>query len=162
MSLTKEDVQRIMAEALRGGVKPKFVRVTGTVKLPGPVQYSMKHLSFTVEEEIPQGKTRREVVDEICKDLGPLVAQYTHVPDAPNLPKTNEPTQELDPAYLDGLGWKQFASGKGEWIFADAPGAKALAEEVAKQGSLEIGKHRYRITQGRDRAFINRHPVEQK
>jgi hypothetical protein len=66
-------------------------------------------------------------------------------------------TPELDPAYLDRLDWTLFSSGRGAWIFRDAVGAKALSEELERNGgALVIGRYEYRITRGKDREFISR------
>jgi len=75
----------------------------------------------------------------------------------------SEPTPELDPTYLERLPWMPFQAGGGSWIFRDTPGAKALSEELAKQsGQITIGNYRYKVTQGRDREFINRFEVGKK
>lgn len=75
---------------------------------------------------------------------------------------SSEPaTPELDPSYLDRLPWTAFKPGPGEWIVRDTPGAKALSDELAKAGGpVTIEGHRYRISVGKDREFINRFPVE--
>jgi len=176
MVMSPEDeakIRQILQDALRGGPKPqKVVRVTGTLKMPGSVQYAMRHLSFTVEEELPGDKKRSDVVREICEDLGPLVLDFekqTVKPERakPNPPPTvgSEPTPELDPAYLDGLPWTPFDSGGGSWIFANVEGAEALADEIRKANApIVIGSYRYKITRGRDgkREFVNRFPVTGK
>jgi len=77
------------------------------------------------------------------------------------LREITDSTPELDPAYLDGLGWTLFASGKGAWIFRDAAGAKALSEglERARSG-LTIGGYQYKVTRGKDREFISRFEIQ--
>lgn len=160
-------IREIIDQAINQGPKPhRIVRVTGLLKTPGRVQYEMRHLSFTVEEEIPADRKRSEVVREICSDLGPLVLEFETKTSATNsnLPKarpdSSEATPELDPTYLDGLGWKPFASGGGEWIVLDAKGAKALGDAVVKAGgSIVIGNFRYKLSKGYDRDFVNRFPV---
>jgi len=174
--LSPEDeakIRKILDEALRGGPKPhRIVRVTGTLKTPGSVQYQMRHLSFTIEEELPGDKKRSDVVREICEDVGPLVLELEHETVKPDRAKPNpppgagsEPTPELDPTYLDGLPWTPFDRGGGAWIFANTEGAEGLADEIRKaNGPITIGSYRYRITRGRDgkREFVNRFPVTGK
>ena len=160
-------IREIIDKAIEGGPKPhRIVRVTGLLKTPGRIQYEMRHLSFTVEEDLPADRKRSDIVREICQDLGPLVLEFE--PRTPatnsNIPKStaaaSDPTPELDPAYLDGLGWKPFASGGGEWIVLDAKGAKALGDAVVKAGgSIVIGSFRYKLSKGYDREFVNRFPT---
>ena len=148
-------IREILNEALRGGPKQqRIVRVTGTVKLPGPVQYSMRHLSFTVEEEIPQGKSRHEVVHEICKDLGPLVAEYARADESKPLPAPPKPDQQ--PQGWEALPWRK--GPYGEWIFADEEKAKPLLSMITATsgGKLTLGEYTYSVSQGENRQFINR------
>lgn len=175
--MTPEDevkIRAILEEALRGGPKPHdTVRVFGLLKVPGAVQYAMRHLGFTVEKELPAGRKPGDVVREMCEDLGPLVLELEPKPAQPtnsNIPKgtpphtpvPSEPTPELDPDYLDQFGWKSFKSGNGAWITLDTKGAKALADAIVKAGgSIVIGSFRYKISRGEDRDFINRYPVQE-
>lgn len=67
---------------------------------------------------------------------------------------------ELPQEALDGLPWKPYKSGKGEWIFSDLedPTAKKLREALASnQGRIELHGFRYRFS-GRDDRFISRYP----
>lgn len=168
-------IRKILDEALRGGPKPyRMIRVTGTLKTPGSVQYQMRHLSFTVEEELPADKKRSDMVREVCEELGPLVLEFEKKTSKPERAKANssplqEPTPELTPEFLDTLGWKPFPDGGGEWIFADTPGAQALDDELSRTSQpVEIDNYRYRVSwgkpdkEGRRRKFLNRSPVVAK
>jgi hypothetical protein len=68
---------------------------------------------------------------------------------------------ELDASFLDTLPWKPYASGKGEWVFANTDGAAVLREELshADKKTLTIGKNRYRLS-GTDDKFIGRTPIQ--
>jgi len=169
-------IREIIDQAINQGPKPhRIVRVTGLLKTPGRIQYEMRHLSFTVEEEIPADRKRSEVVREICSDLGPLVLEFetrtpttnSNVPIPKSAPAPSEPTPELDPAYLDTLGWTDFSPGPGQWIVAETSGAQALDEELTRSGqTIEIGTYRYRLSFGRpDKEgkrckFVNRYRVK--
>jgi len=167
-------IREIIDQAINQGPKRhRILRVTGLLKTPGRVQYEMRHLSFTVEEEIPADRKRSDVVREICQDLGPLVLEFEPRPPATNsnIPKSaaaaSDPTPEVTPEFLDTLGWKSFPAGGGEWIFFNTPGAEALGDEIAKTSEpVAIGNFRYKITVGKTRdrdgnlvRFINRFPV---
>ena len=162
-------IREIIDQAINQGPKThRIVRVTGLLKTPGRIQYEMRHLSFTVEEDLPADRKRSDIVREICQDLGPLVLEFE--PSSPKTLKdtpapadrTSVETPELDAEYLDELGWKAFKTGGGEWIGRDTKGAKALADAIVKVGgSIVIGSFRYRISKGEDREFINRYPSQE-
>jgi hypothetical protein len=160
------------------------LRIHGLIKMPGKVQYSMRHLGFSIERKILKGKKDSDLIREICVDVGPLIlelepktaqATNSNIPKATppytptNLPSSSqlsEPTPELDPAYLDTLGWKDFSPGPGQWIVAETSGAQALDEELTRSGqTIEIGTYRYRLSfgrpdkEGKRRKFVNRYPV---
>ena len=158
------------------GPKPhRIVRINGWLKTPGRIQYQMRGLSFTVEEEIPADRKRSDIVREMCQDLGPLVLEFeprtpttnSNVPIPKSAPAPSEPTPELDPAYLDTLGWRDFSPGPGQWIVADTSGAQAIDDELTRSGqTIVIGTYRYRLSFGRpDKEgkrckFVNRYPVK--
>jgi hypothetical protein len=122
---------------------------------------------WSIEADVPLGMTADEALRELENIVLARVSAVQQLA-APASPRpTSQPsnpgpgeTPELDPTYLDGLGWKSFVSGGGEWIVRDALGAKALSDELdRKGGSLTIGNHQYKVTVGRDREFINRFPL---
>ena len=121
---------------------------------------------WSIEADVPLGMTADEALRELenivlarVSALQQLAAPASPRPTSqPSNPGPGE-TPELDPAYLDTLGWTPFASGAGAWIFRDTPGAKALSAELAKTSPLTIGHYKYRLTRGQDREFVNRFPV---
>lgn len=154
MAATKEDIQRIVDEATKGGSKPRrMIRVTGTLKMPGKVQYAMRHLSFTVEEELPADRKRSDVVREICDDLAPLVLEYES-----KAPAVRDTVPQPQSQGWDGLPWRQ--GPYGEWIFADEEKAKPLLSMILATpgGKLTLGDWTYNVSKGKQdgREFINR------
>jgi hypothetical protein len=152
-----------------GTMAALYIRTSSiiTVKLTGGA-------TFTVEEDLPADRKRSDIVREICEDLGPLVLEFepktrttnSNVPIPKSAPAPSEPTPELDPAYLDTLGWTDFSPGPGQWIVAETTGAQALDEELTSSGqTIEIGTYRYRLSfgrpdkEGKRRKFINRYPA---
>jgi len=126
---------------------------------------SLDHVLNEFRREFkPSAEPSKPVTESVTPPAQPSPAQVPGPP--PPLPPgyqtaAAEPTPELDPTYLDRLPWMPFQAGGGSWIFRDTPGAKALSEELAKQGGqITIGSYRYKITQGRDREFINRFEVK--
>jgi len=151
------------------------VSVRRGITLPGSEAYSSERLDIEATVNIPAGMTVTDAAKELKESLDQLLIDFrgelkpseskpsTGSPSSPpSLPPgfqtaASEPTPELDPTYLDRLPWAPFQFGGGSWIFRDTPGAKALSEELGKQGGpITIGNYRYKITQGRDREFINR------
>jgi len=148
--------------------------------IPGLQAYSSERLDIEVTVDIPVGMTVTDASRELKESLDQVLNEFRNEfkpstspkPDAqaspPVLPPgfqtaASEPTPELDPTYLDHLPWSPFHFGGGSWIFRDTPGAKALSEELAKTGApITIGNYQYKITQGRDREFINRYEVSKK
>jgi len=150
--------------------------------IPGLQAYSSERLDIEVTVGIPVGITITDASRELKESLDQVLNEFrsefkssslqaqTSQPAKSDVQVTGPPsplppgfqtaadsTPELDPTYLDRLPWSPFQFGGGSWIFRDTPGAKALSEELAKQGGvLTIGNYRYKITQGRDREFINR------
>jgi len=160
------------------------VSVRRGITLPGSEAYSSERLDIEATVNIPAGMTVAEAAKELKESLDQLLIDFRSelkpseasesksTAEGPSSPPSlppgyqtaaSEPTPELDPIYLDHLPWRPFQSGGGSWIIRDTPGAKALSEELAKQGSpITIGNYRYKITQGRDREFINRIEVGKK
>ena len=62
---------------------------------------------------------------------------------------------------LATLPWKEYPSGKGEWVFADqAP--KALVERLEKEGQVELGGYVYSLREGSmGKRFVSRRPASQ-
>jgi len=160
---------------IRMSERSNRVSVRRGITLPGSEAYSSERLDIEATVDIPAGMTVTEAAKELKESLDQLLIDFRSefkpseskpsegAPSSPpSLPPgyqtaASEPTPELDPTYLDHLPWSPFHFGGGSWIFRDTPGAKALSEELAKLGgSLTIGNYRYKITQGRDREFINR------
>jgi len=161
------------------------VRVSRSATVPSAPD-AWEKAEYAVEADVPAGMSAVDSIHELESELQQIVAEFQgrvkrpessgiqspgiHVAGPPPpLPPgfqssaSPEPTPELDPAYLERLPWTPFDKGGGAWIFRDTPGAKALSEELAKQGGvLTIGNYRYKITQGRDREFINRFQVGKK
>jgi len=166
--------------------KQNKITVARGATIPGLQNYSSERLDIEVTVDIPVGMTvpdaareLKESLDQVLNEFRsefkpsssqgqPAKAEPQVAGPPPPLPPgfqtaAQEPTPELDPAYLDRLPWTPFQAGGGAWIFRDTPGAKALSEELAKQGGqITIGSYRYKITQGRDREFINRFEVGKK
>lgn len=61
---------------------------------------------------------------------------------------------------LEGLNWRPYPSGEGEWIFVDeAP--QGLVEALrARGGSMVVDGYRYTLREGRAKQFIARKKVE--
>ena len=102
------------------------------------------------EEGKRNGLTVEKQLDlDLCEHCRPKVKAWLIWMEG-RLRDVGEPTPELDPTYLDGLGWKSFVSGGGEWIVRDALGAKALSDELDRRGgALTIGNHQYKVTVNR-------------
>jgi len=121
---------------------------------------------WSIEADVPLGMTADEALRELENIVLARVSALQQLA-APVSPRpTSQPsnlgpgeTPELDPAYLDTLGWTSFASGVGAWISRNTPGAKALSNELSRTETLTIGHYKYRISKGQDREFINRFPV---
>jgi len=154
------------------------VRVSRSTTLPTS-QDAWEKADYAIEADVPAGMTAIDAIHELEGNLEQTIGEFQKRLKTPQIPETpkvagpppalppgfqtaaSEPTPELDPGYLDGLPWRPFQSGGGSWIVRDTPGAKALSEELAKAGApLTIGNYRYKITQGRDREFINRIEVK--
>ena len=154
------------------------VRVSRAATVPSG-QDAWEKAEYAIEADVPGGMTAIDAIRELEGNLEQTIGEFqkrlkssptAEVPKVAGPPPTlplgfqtaaSEPTPELDPGYLDGLPWRPFQSGGGSWIIRDTPGAKALSEELAKAGaSLTIGNYRYKITQGRDKEFINRFEVK--
>jgi hypothetical protein len=62
---------------------------------------------------------------------------------------------------LAALPWKEYPSGRGEWVFADqAP--KALVERLEKEGQVELGGYVYTLREGSmGKRFVSRKPAPQ-
>ena len=147
---------------LDGGFETREYELTFTVPSGVDADTALKNLEMCVEGLLAEFEERYK--PSASKPPEPSKPQVTGPPLPPGFQTAaSEPTPELDPGYLDGLPWKSFQTGGGAWIFRDTPGAKALSEEIAKQGGqITIGNYRYKITQGRDREFINRFEVGKK
>lgn len=154
------------------------VRVSRAATLPTQPD-AWEKAEYAIEADVPAGMTATDAIRELEGNLEQTIGEFQKRLKTPQISETpkvtgpppplppgfqtaaQEPTPELDPAYLDGLPWRPFQAGGGAWIFRDTPGAKALSEELAKQGGqITIGSYRYKITQGRDRDFINRFEVK--
>jgi hypothetical protein len=62
---------------------------------------------------------------------------------------------------LDALPWKEYPSGKGEWVFADqAP--KTLVERLEREGLVELGGYVYSLRKGSmGKRSVSRRPASQ-
>jgi hypothetical protein len=62
---------------------------------------------------------------------------------------------------LAALPWREYPSGKGEWVFADqAP--KALVERLEREGQVELGGYVYSLREGSmGKRFVSRRPASQ-
>jgi len=60
---------------------------------------------------------------------------------------------------LEGLNWRPYPSGEGEWIFIDeAP--QGLVEALrSRGGSMVVGGYRYTLREGRAKRFVARRRV---
>ena len=145
-----------------GSFEKAEYELTYTVPAGVDADTALKNLEMCLEGLLAEFEERYK--PSASKPSEPSKPQVTGPPLPPGFQTAaQEPTPELDPGYLDGLPWKSFQTGGGAWIFRDTPGAKALSEEIAKQGGqITIGNYRYKITQGRDREFINRFEVGKK
>ena len=59
----------------------------------------------------------------------------------------------------NALPWKKYASGSGEWIFADTKGAEELwaaLKQRPQNGRIEQNGFIYRLSHGETRDFISR------
>lgn len=67
--------------------------------------------------------------------------------------------REVSSELLEGLNWRAYPSGEGEWIFIDeAP--QALIEALRDRGgSMVINGYRYTLREGRAKRFIARRRV---
>ena len=73
--------------------------------------------------------------------------------------KTRPIETGLDPAKLDALPWRQYASGEGSWIFADVDGAQGLWNALKQRpqfGRVELAGWIYRLSHGESRDFISK------
>lgn len=148
--------------------------------------YATARVDVALEVDVPSGLTVDEAKKEIQEKVAAWLSDWekehsgfkhaTQAPSfpggtssgSPNLPSpaptptaTGSEVPELDPSFLDTFPWKAFASGKGEWVFANTEGAEVLREELAQaeKKTLIIGKHRYRLSGDQDR-FLQRFPTE--
>jgi hypothetical protein len=62
---------------------------------------------------------------------------------------------------LAALPWREYQSGRGEWVFADqAP--KALVERLEREGQIELGGYVYSLREGSmGKRFVSRRPASQ-
>jgi len=77
---------------------------------------------------------------------------------------------QLDPDKLAELPWKNYRTkqpckpDEAGWIFANTPGAEALADLIEKQGNgviVQIGPYKFELKfSGSERQFIGRAPVK--
>jgi hypothetical protein len=74
---------------------------------------------------------------------------------------TIQSTETFTEEDLAALPWKEYPSGKGEWVFADqAP--KALVERLEREGQVELGGYVYRLREGSmGKRFVSRRPASQ-
>jgi hypothetical protein len=62
---------------------------------------------------------------------------------------------------LAALPWKEYPSGKGEWVFADQV-PKALVERLEREGQVELGGYVYTLRKGSmGKRFVSRRPASQ-
>ena len=160
MAATKEDVQRILDEATKGGSKPRrMIRVTGTLKMPGKVQYAMRHLSFTVEEELPADRKRSDVVREICDDLAPLVLELESKSPIPST--AQQPATASHPYNIARIQWFENKFGPGEYAHASDSEAAELLQVLKNTGkAVEINGQSYSLNQAG--TYIYRKPAGAK
>ena len=62
---------------------------------------------------------------------------------------------------LAALPWREYQSGRGEWVFADqAP--KELVERLEREGQVELGGYVYSLREGSmGKRFVSRRPASQ-
>jgi len=92
----------------------------------------------------------KELFRQGFKQLEDLERQYllSHPPEAV---LTSEKSNDLP--------WMKYASGSGEWIFADSKGAEALWNALKQRpqfGRIELDGWIYRLSHGETRDFITR------
>ena len=177
-------IRAILDEALRSGSKsPDDCEIIVRKHIPSGRQYVPAD-AITARAKWDDKRPFDEVFKglnqatekAIREWLNPWVANFEKpVPTASGIslpptaqpPANQEPTPELDPAYLDTLGWTDFSPGPGQWIVAETTGAQALDEELTKPGqAIDIGTYRYRVSfgkpdkEGKRRKFVNRYPAK--
>jgi hypothetical protein len=164
--------------------KPPRVAVSKGLTLPLG-NYASSRVDYRIEADVPAGVSAAQALDDleatVDKKLEAHRLQFKPATEAPTVPApppnrasshespADEPgssggtadVPELDASFLDTLPWKPYASGKGEWVFANTDGAAVLREELshADKKTLTIGKNRYRLS-GTDDKFIGRTPVQ--
>jgi len=97
-------------------------------------------------------KAIRERLNEIISDLSKMEDAMKNAP-----PGAIEEA-ELPKEALDGLPWKSYKSGSGEWIFSNLENlvAQSLREALARNnGKIKLHDFTYRFS-GQDNKFISR------
>jgi len=132
-------------------------RVEADVASGLSIAQALDDLEGTIDRKLEAFKAKHAAFRPASELQAPVKGVAAEKPPAPTEPEV----PELDPSFLDTLPWKAFASGKGEWIFANTEGAEVLREELsqADKKMLVIGKHRYRVS-GTDDRFVQRFPAE--
>ena len=164
--------------------RPPRVVVSKGLTLPLG-NYASSRVDYRIEADVPTGSSATQALDDleitIDKKLEAYKLQfkpateapYTPVPaarrgtsqDRPTIPHASATAgsadvPELDASFLDTLPWKTFASGKGEWVFANVEGAEVLREVLTHVDNvLVIGYKRYRLSGDKDQ-FIQRFTAE--
>jgi len=146
--------------------------------------YASSRVDYRIEADVPAGLSTAEALYDLETTIDRKLeayklqfkpateAPYTPIPAVKRASSQDRPTvrqatagssedvPELDPSFLDTLPWKTFASGKGEWIFANVEGAEILREVLTHVDNvLVIGYKRYRLSGDKDQ-FIQRFTAE--
>lgn len=66
----------------------------------------------------------------------------------------NRTTESLTVKAIEGLGWKSFRNGKGEWIFKSS--APNLDKMIMQRGKVVMNGYEYRVSANK---FINRYRI---
>ena len=132
--------------------RPKVTVHKGATIATG--EYSNVRIDYTVEAEVPSGKTASDVIttletmfDERISKQRETAAQKHNVGAKP---------EEAD---WEKLPWKKYTRGSGEWIPSETKGAEGLLARLqGSKGVWQASDHSYKLSRSKSsgRLFIQR------